>query len=214
MLIMPNMRQAGVPSSFLHEDAQVRILRFLWKSRAEWSGREIARKVGLSAPSCHEALKKLNARGLVQFRRVSNVHLYQVNPKNYLVENIFARQFEAEAAMPGQVLAMVKKCLAADPKSDIVSIVLFGSMARGTGGLGSDLDILVVLPGKDSLKAVELRIEKLRSLLFQRFSVPLSPYVQTLSELRWKHEQKLPLVREILKDGRTVYGKEIRELLP
>ena len=56
----------------------------------------------MSAPACHEALKKLDARGFVQFRRVSNVHLYKINPENYLVENVFTRLFEAEAAMPKQ----------------------------------------------------------------------------------------------------------------
>jgi len=207
---MPNKR---IPKVFLHEDAQVRILRFLWNSRSEWSGREIARKVGLSAPACHSTLKKLDVRGLVQLRRVSNVHLYKINPENYLVKNVFGHQFAAEAAMPKQLLALVKKTLVADPKSDILSIAVFGSAARGTEAVGSDLDLLIVLPHKESLKSIEPRLEKLRGLLFQRFSVPLSPYVQTLRELKEKHHHGLPLVREILKDGRTVYGKELKELL-
>ncbi len=209
---MSNAR-ALEPSALLHEDARTRVLRFLWRSRAEWSGREIARKVGLSAPACHETLKKLDTRGLVLFRRVSNVHLYKINPENYLICNVFAHQFEAEAAMPKKVAALVTKSLVDSAKTDILSIVLFGSMARGTEQLGSDLDILVVLPTKKGVKALELRIENLRESLFKRFSVPLSPYVQTLSELRHKHQQKLPLIREILKDGQTIFGKEIKELL-
>ena len=191
----------------------MRILRFLWHSRAEWSGREIARKVGLSAPACHETLKKLHARGLVHFRRVSNVHLYKVNPESYLVRNLFARLFEAEAAMPKEVVAVVKRSLVESPKSGIVSLVLFGSMARGTGMLGSDLDLLVVLPSKESLKDIEPRIERLRASLFRRFNLPLSPYIQTVPELRQKYRRKLPLVREILKDGRTIYGNDIREVV-
>lgn len=209
---MTNNHVAG-PSAVLHEDAQTRVLRFLWRSRAEWSGREIARKVGLSAPACHETLKKLDARGLVELRRVSNVHLYKINSENYLVRNVFALQFEAEAAMPKQIVAAVKKSLVASPKSDIVSIVLFGSMARGTERLGSDLDLLVVVPAKESVKALEPRIERLRTLLFKRFSMPLSPYVQTLSELQDKHRRELPLIREILKDGRIIFGQDIKELL-
>ncbi len=205
-----------IPSgpSLPQEDAQTRVLRFLWRSRSEWSGREVARKVGLSAPACHAALKKLDARGLVLFRRVSNVHLYQINPENYLVQKIFARQFEAEAAMPKEVAALVVKSLVDSPKTAIQAIVLFGSMARGTGRIGSDLDLLVVLAEKEGATALEPRIERLRELLFKRFSVPLSPYIQTLSELREKHQQKLPLIGEILKDGRTIYGQEIKELLP
>ncbi len=209
---MPNNHVAR-PSAVLHEDVQSRVLRFLWRSRAEWSGREIARKVGLSAPACHETLKKLDARGLVQLRRVSNLHLYKINSENYLIQNAFARLFEAEAAMPKQVATVVRRSLVMSPKSDIVSIVLFGSMARGTERLGSDLDLLVVLPAKERLKVLEPRVERLRALLFKRFNVPLSSYIQTLSELRNKHRRKLPLIREILKDGRTIYGKDIKELL-
>lgn len=195
------------------EDAQSSVLRFLWRSRTEWSGREIARKVGLSAPSCHEILKKLDARGLVLLRRVSNVHLYQINPENYLVQNVYARLFEAEAAMPQQVEAAVRKALAEPAESGVVSLVLFGSMARGTAGLGSDLDLLVVIASKERLKALEPRVEILRDLLFKRFNIPLAPYIQTLSELRHKHAQKLPLIGEILKEGRTIYGKDVKELL-
>ncbi|MFA6316502.1 MAG: nucleotidyltransferase domain-containing protein [Elusimicrobiota bacterium] len=208
----PNNHPAA-SEPLLHEDARSRVLRFLWRSRAEWSGREIARKVGLSAPSCHEALKKLESRGLLLLRRVSNVHLYQINPENYLVRDVFARQFEAEAAMPKQVAAAVKKALVDPSEPSIIAIVLFGSMARGTERLGSDLDLLVVLSSNERLKALDLRIDRLRDLLFRRFSVPLSPYIQTLPELRRKHHQKLPLVREILKDGLTIFGKDIKELL-
>lgn len=209
---MPNRKLAVGPPALFHEDAQARVLRFLWRSRAEWSGREIARKVGLSAPACHEALKKLDVRGLVYLRRVSNVHLYKINPDNYLVRNVFARQFEAEAAMPKQIEAAVRKSMVS-AKSDIVSLVLFGSMARGMGRLGSDLDLLVVVPAKEGRRALEPHIERLRALLFKRFSVPLSPYIQTLPELRRKHHQKLPLIREILKDGRTIYGTDLKDLL-
>ncbi|MBI5882301.1 MAG: nucleotidyltransferase domain-containing protein [Elusimicrobia bacterium] len=209
---MPNNHAAGL-SAAPQEGAQSRVLRFLWRSRAEWSGREIARKVGLSAPSCHDALKKLDARGIVLLRRVSNVHLYRINAENYLVRNVFARQFEAEAAMPKQVAAAVRRSLVDSSKSDILSIVLFGSMARGTEQLGSDLDLLIVLPSKGSLKALEPRVERLRDMLSRRFSVPLAPYIQTLLELRRKFHHKFPLIREILKDGRTIYGKELKELL-
>ena len=209
---MPNNHVAR-PSAILREDSQSRVLRFLWRSRAEWSGREIARKVGLSAPACNETLKKLDAQGLVELRRVSNVHRYKINSENYLVRRVFALQFEAEAAMPKQIAAAVKKSLVDSSKSDIVSIVLFGSMARGTERLGSDLDLLVVVPAKESVKALEPRVERLRTFLFKRFSMPLSPYVQTLSELRDKHHRGLPLIREILQDGRTIFGQDIKELL-
>jgi predicted nucleotidyltransferase len=193
--------------------APTRVLRFLWHSRAEWSGREIARRSGLSAPAAHDALKKLAAQGLVLFRRVSNVHLYQLNAENYLVQSVFARQFEAEALIPQKVAALAVKTLTEASGAAILSIVLFGSMARGTGRLGSDLDLLIVLAAKEHSRALAPRIEVLRDLLFKRFSLPLSPHVQTLAELRRKRREDLPLVREMLKDGKTLHGKDLKELL-
>ncbi len=204
---MTNKKNAG---TLLHEDAKARVLRFLWSSRAEWSGREIARRVGLSAPACHATLKRLDARGLVHLRRVSNVHLYKINPESYLIHDVFGPFFEAEAAMPQRMEAAITKAL----KPEVVSLVLFGSMARGTRiGAGSDLDLLVVLPSTGSLKDLEPKLERLKDALFRRFHVPLSPYIQTLPELRRKHHRKLPLIGEILKEGRTIYGKDVKELL-
>ena len=210
---MPNNTTGAGSGASQHDDAQTRVLRFLWSSRAEWSGREIARKAGLSAPSCHETLKRLDARGFVEFRRVSNVHLYKINSENYLVQNVFVHRFVAEVALPQQIAIAVKKALVESPQGGIISLVLFGSMARGTHQIGSDLDLLVVIRAKEERKAVEPRIERLRDFLFRRFSVPLSPYIQTRLELRRKHHGKLALIGEILRDGRTIYGKDIKELL-
>lgn len=121
--------------------------------------------------------------------------------------------FEAEADLPKQVASLVKKTLTIPAGSDVLSIVLFGSMARGTARIGSDLDLLIVVPASKSRKAIEAPVDRLRARLYLRFNVPLSPYIQTLSELRRKHRRKLPLIREIVNDGRTISGKDIKELL-
>ena len=177
-------------------------------------GREISRRVGLSASTCHEALKNLHDRGVVLFRRVSNVHLYQINPDNFLVNMVYAPFFKAEEEVPKKLLELITHTLTKGPRADrIVSLILFGSRARGTASLNSDLDLMLLVPDKPSLKAVEPDIDKLRQLLAQKFSISLSPYLQTLAELKHKHAEKLPLISEILKEGQRLYGKELKELL-
>ena len=200
--------------SVLNQKSQSLVLRFLWKSRAEWSGREIARQTGLSAPACHQALKQLDARGLALFRRVSNVHLYKINSDNYLVEHVFAPLFETEAALPGQVLNAIKKFLADYPENKkILSAVVFGSMATGRENLDSDLDLLVVTRDEATANEVEQRLQDLRTLVYRKFSIPLSPYIQALAGIKAKHKKKLPLILRILEEGRTIYGKDLKELL-
>ncbi|MBI4677512.1 MAG: nucleotidyltransferase domain-containing protein [Elusimicrobia bacterium] len=201
-------------AGILKDGSQARILRFLIDSRAEWSGREISRQVGLSAPACHEALKKLYARGLVLFRRVSNVHLYKANAENYLVEHVFAPYFEAARSIPGEISKLVKRTLLEEPAgAAILSLVAFGSMARDRGDLGSDLDLLVVVSSESDRKALEPNLDKLRRVLARRFSIPFSPYVQTLEEFRRKHRNGLPLIKSILDEGRSLHGKEPKELI-
>lgn len=200
--------------SLLSQKSPALILRFLWKSRAEWSGREIARQTGLSAPACHEALKQLDARGLALFRRVSNVHLYKINSNNYLVKNVFAPLFQTEDELPGQVLKTINKFLTDYPENKkIISAAIFGSMATGHERLNSDLDLLVVTHDATSAKDIEDRIQDLRTLIYKQFSIPLSPYIQPLAEIKAKHKQKLPLILKILKEGQGIYGKDLKELL-
>lgn len=211
---MNNNTAVAAGRALMREDAEVSVLRFLWASRAEWSGREIARKVGLSAPACHAALKGLDSRGLAHFRRVSNLHLYRINPENYLVRSAFTPLFEAEAAMPKAIEAAITGTLTRPAKPAVTALVLFGSRTRvAEARPTSDLDLMVVLASKEDLAVLEAKLERLKESLFRRFHVPLSPYVQTLSELREKHRRKLPLVGEILKDGRTIYGMDLKEML-
>jgi len=200
--------------SVLNQKSQALVLRFLWKSRAEWSGREIARQTGVSAPACHQALKQLDARGLALFRRVSNVHLYKINSDNYLVEQVFTPLFQAEAALPGRVLETIKEFLINCPGGEKpLSVVMFGSMATGRERLNSDLDLLVVTPDDAGAGKMEQRIQQLRTLVYRRFSIPLSPYIQPLAGIRAKYKQKLPLILRILSEGQCLYGKTLKELL-
>lgn len=200
--------------SVLNQKSQALVLRFLWKSNSEWSGREISRQTGISAPACHQALKQLDARGLVLFRRVSNIHLYKINSDNYLVEHIFAPLFETEAALPGQVLRALKKYLTAFPENkSLLSAVVFGSMASGRERLDSDLDLLIVTRDAASAKELDRRIQGLRTLIYTKFSIPLSPYIQSLTEIKAKYKIKLPVVLRILAEGQCIYGKDLKELL-
>ena len=200
--------------SILNQKSQALILRFLWKSQAEWSGREISRQTGLSAPACHYALKQLNARGLALFRRVSNVHLYKINSDNYLVEHVFSPLFKTEAALPGQVLKTIKIFFTdCQENKKLLSAVIFGSMATGRERLNSDLDLLIVTYDDASAKETERRIQDLRTSVYRRFSIPLSPYIQPLAGIKAKYKQKLPLILRILKEGQCIYGKDLKELL-
>lgn len=192
------------------QGAPFRVLRFLWRSRAEWSGREVARQAGLSAPSTHQALKRLYARGLVRFRRVSNVHLYQTNQDNRVLQSVIAPYFQAEEAVCKELDTTIVETLAC---KGLLSIICFGSRARGDSGPGSDLDLLIIVSTKETAGLVEERADALRSLLGKRFNIPLAPLIQTLYDLRRKHRGGLPFYGNVLIEGRRLYGRDLAELV-
>lgn len=205
-------KQPEIPDA-LHQESQIRVLRFLMRNDStEWGGREIARMVKLSAPSTHEALKRLYARGLVQYRHISNTYLYKVNPHNYLVKNVFGPLFKAEKDIPAEINKLIKRMLTAG-KDRILSLTIFGSRARGDETLFSDLDLAVVVKDKASVKAADEDLGELSHQLYLRFSIKLSPYINTLAEFRGKHKKGLGVVKNIIKEGKCIYGTEPRELV-
>lgn len=79
-------------------------------------------------------------------------------------------------------------------------VFLFGSYARGTATVDSDVDLLVVLPfkGKSVDKSVEIRL-KVRS------PFPLDLIVRTPEKVRERLAMDDDFIREILDEGKLLY---------
>ena len=84
-------------------------------------------------------------------------------------------------------------------------IVLFGSYARGTPTVDSDVDLLVVLPfeGRAVDKSVEIRL-KLRP------PFPMDLIVRTPEKVRERVEMGDDFMREILEKGKVLYETDDR----
>lgn len=84
-------------------------------------------------------------------------------------------------------------------------IVLFGSYARGTPTVDSDVDLLVVLPfeGRAVDKSVEIRL-KLRP------SFPMDLIVRTPEKVRERVEMGDDFMREVLEKGKVLYETDDR----
>jgi predicted nucleotidyltransferase len=81
-------------------------------------------------------------------------------------------------------------------------IVLFGSRARGSARVDSDVDLLVIMEfeGSSVRKAVEL----LRGI---EVRFPLDLVVRAPEEVKWRYEQGDPVIRDAIDRGRTLFGR-------
>ena len=89
---------------------------------------------------------------------------------------------------------------------DPLRVVVFGSVGRGEARPGSDLDLLMVLPRVDDKRA--LRVAARRALA--DLDVAKDVVVTTPEEISQRGAVIGTVLREALRDGRTVYERPVR----
>jgi len=169
----------------------------------EFTGREIARILGLSHSSVQEALEVLGREGLVHQRVVGRAHAYRVNRDSYLFD-MLTKVYRAERDLEDAIRETIRSAL----EGRVVSAVLFGSRARGAARRRSDIDLIVVT--KDPEGAGEI-VARLRTRLLKRYGLGLDAKLLTPMELKFK--ARTPYVKAALAEGRLLAGVPLKGVL-
>lgn len=189
--------------------SHVAILRELRFSKNGFSGREIAKNAGISPPSCLAALSKLEKLKIVNRQIGGNVHIYTLNFDNYLVKEGILPLLEIEQSLPGKIVILLKKALL--KKS--VSVILFGSVARLEETHSSDYDLCIVYQTQSDKKKLEELINQIRQNYYSQFGISIAPYFISVSDFKLRAKKKLAPVNNIVREGKVIFGKSIRNLL-
>ena len=197
----------------LNSEIKTKLVRFMCRTDAEWSGRQIAKEIKVSPASCHKALRELNGQGVLLLRSIGKSFLYRMNKKNALVADILKPLYQAEDRIPQLLFGIIRKNLSPGAKRSIVSLVVFGSIARKEEKARSDVDVLVVLTSGKDKNTVGREFDKINEKISPRFGNTISPYLQSIKEFRLKYKRKHPLVKNILNAQNLLFGKPLRELL-
>ena len=211
------MRIHNVLDKILNQEVKVRILRFfclneLILSDEPISGRQLAKELKLNPATCHKALQELQREGVLNLRVAGRSYLYSLNSKNYVVKKILRPLYGQEAELYDDILSIVKRTLR-KTKRPTESIALFGSIAKDEGDERSDLDILVVTSYKRDKVVIEKKFDSITSRIIGVYGIVVSPYILSLAELKEKYQQKLPIVRNILKTYKLIDGQPLEKLI-
>jgi len=122
--------------------SHIRVLRALaaLPGSAGASGREVARRAGVSAPTARDALASLVDQGLVRVARSLGSASYRLDADHVLaplVYEMFARERGMRDALERDLSAALRRL------GDIETAYLFGSAARGDMLPHSDIDVAV-----------------------------------------------------------------------
>lgn len=194
--------------AILNTELKTKILRFLCRTGADWNGRQIAREIGVTPKSAHEALSALSEEGVLVMRNAGRTHIYSLNMGNFLVSSMLKPLFAREDKILDSIIAIIRRGIFSSPgKKAIASVVLFGSVNVHRDRPTSDIDIAVIVNNAGAKTAARRLFEEIDAKISKEFGNTLSSYINTKAEFRAKHKKGLAIIKNILRSHRIIYGK-------
>jgi predicted nucleotidyltransferase len=201
-------------NSVLGSTAKVRILRALLPLTSPVSGSEARMLSGVrSVGGMWNALNELTELGILERDETRRIQFFRVNRDHDLVAPLRAL-FEAESKRIVELQEAVEKIVEEGAvREHTLSIILFGSNARGDALPASDLDLLAVTEAAPQVDGVlEVLIDAIPRLE-RRFGMRTSPLVLDRIRVQERFRDGDPLMKNVLSDGRRLYGAHFHEIV-
>lgn len=197
----------------LGSTTKVRLLRALMPLTSPVSGHEARMLAGVRSQSgVRVALNDLTELGLLEREDTRRIRLYRINRGHDLAEPL-AALFRAEFTRVEALRQALQEILEAGAVQEhTLSIILFGSNARGDARPTSDLDLLVVTRAEPADHVRDVLIDAMPEVE-RRFGLRISPLLLSKERVQERFTDGDPLMQNIHADGRTLYGTHFQELV-
>ncbi len=173
----------------------------------KFSIREISRQVKIDYKLTHSSIGRLFEKGIIDKEKYGKTELCKIGLKDaveYLVqvENIKARNFLERNIGIKLIIEEIKDKI----KIPYYSLILFGSYTKGQAHKRSDLDMLLIVPGKEFIKKAEIAIHSVISIKpVKVHSLVMIP--EDFKEMLASKEE-LNVAKEALKNHLIFHGAE------
>jgi len=182
------------------------VLRVLNQSVIGLSGREIARLAGITHRTALKTLDNLEALKILDKQIVGNTYYFTIKKERYLYKEIISLVFKKEKQFKQKLWDQIR--LIGD--ENIVSLIVFGSVARKVETYESDLDLCIVYDNKKN--EIEKRINELSNLLYTEYGVTLAPFYVSKKTFKKKANNSEEPINNILKEGIVIYGEQLNRV--
>ena len=191
--------------SIVNSPVRFRIARLLVSQpNKEFTGREISRILRTSHSTVQQAMEEIVRSGLATRKVIGRANVFRANDESFIYQSL-SEWFGIENKIQSEILNQLRSHLA-----DVaLSVVIFGSFARGTASERSDLDLLVIA---DRPEKAERNLASVESLFLRKFGLRVSPKILTKSDFL----KKLPTqkyLQSALEEGIQVLGIPLRRVV-
>jgi predicted nucleotidyltransferase len=186
--------------------ATLRVIKALLNYKGKvFTMRELGRTAGVSHPEASAVVKRLEKRGAVKLQPIGRALQVSLNEESYLVKSILEPLFAAERETISAIASSLRRFFKDDR---IVSVAIFGSVAKGTETDTSDIDLLIITPDREL--AIEC-VSRASVMTVSRFGFAVSPLI--MDEGRLVREAEGELGKSILGSYILVGGIDPRDLV-
>jgi uncharacterized protein len=199
--------------SALGSTTKIRILRALMPLRSPVSGNEVRMLAGVrSKNGMQAALNDLTDLGILEREHTGRIRLFRINRDHDLFPHLQAL-FENEAQRLARLRQALEEILTGGAvREHTVSIILFGSNARGDARPGSDVDLLIVTEPDQADRVQDVLVGAIPELQ-HRFGLHISPYALPRERVQERYRDGDPLMQNVHSEGRTLYGAHFQEIV-
>lgn len=203
------MRIHNVLDEIFARKSNIVVIRALKNYTTGISGREVSRNINLAANNTLNTLTYLEDLGIVNRLRGGREHLFTLNRKNFLVNQVVLPLLQTEE----EYVLSVRKDIKSKLTGKVVSAIIYGSVARKEETVQSDLDLCIVYENSRKLHVIEEEIESLRRLMYKKYGINISPFYTSRSEFIKKANKNMSPVEQIVQEGEMVVGETIKRIL-
>jgi predicted nucleotidyltransferase len=191
-----------------------RIIRLFYDEvYAQFTINELATKTNISYSYVYKQVEELKEKDIIIVDRRSNRKYCRPNYKNSEVKTSFVKISNQIAEdflkKRDKIFFVVEKLLSELPKKtdfNLLSVVLFGSLAKGTDFKKSDIDLFILVPSKKEYDEI---IDMECVALSKGFGVEINPLVsEPTSFLTMLKDKEHNVAKEILKNKIILFGAE------
>lgn len=201
-------------NGILNNETKIKILRFLFRTNAEWNGRQIARQIKVTPAATHKALQDLHKEGVLILHNIGKTHVYILNKGNFAVTDILKPLFEKENKILSHILGIVRRKISASKiRKHIKSVALFGSVSYRKDRSTSDIDLAVIIDNIKFKPKTELLFEEIDRKISKDFGNIVSPYIQTEKSFNYNYRRGLALIKNIMKSQKLIYGSRLETII-
>lgn len=195
--------------NLLGDRIKIRVYRVLARHKEGMTGRGIASLVRTSPFKINQVLRALVSEGIIEAVSMGRANLYRLNQRHVLVQDVVLFLTGYEEAFWSELGKKISDRLRPKP----LSVILYGSIARGEEGVKSDIDIHLVYEKRRFPMKGQPEQTPLLEEIGCAYGNPLAITRSTVSEFQRRSRERDPLIRNIIKEGRVLVGMPLMELL-